>query len=185
TARHWSRRCRRRPIWRRMAMRYCCRRPAPASTCSTIMHTGRRYLSTQSVTSRCRVARSPYETRHAIANAVLAVLVGAGATAAEQSGTALQDDGVRPAVGLGHAAADAAGDGNGVFGVDFLAGFAEIRELQERALPDPPGHIHRRLTAGRLADIPGSDRDLAALGALSVCRHADTAGTGVGARHRQ
>jgi UDP-N-acetylmuramoylalanine-D-glutamate ligase len=38
---HWKKQRRKLPNWRRQAMRCCCRRPAPASTCSRTMRIAR------------------------------------------------------------------------------------------------------------------------------------------------
>src|SRR3569832_1818501 len=167
------------PNWRSAAMRRRRRRPAPASTCKAIMRIAPRCSWAQSGKSPWRAARCSHEIRLAVP------VIGSGSQADEGFHAALQDDGIRPAAGVGHSVAHAVRHGDGVFGIDFLAGLAQVCCLQELAFSRAAGDVHRRLDAGWIADVPRARPDLAKVGAVSVCHYAVLADDGVSSGNRQ
>ncbi len=159
--------------WRRPAMRCCCRPPAPAWTCSRTMRTARRCLSTPCATS-------PWKTDRISDGlpAAIRLRFRLGCQAAGRPRAAVEDDGLRPAADLGGAAADVAGHGDGVFGVDLAVGRAQVRRLHQQLFRRAPGAVHRRVDHRRRAGVPHPRRHLAKDGAVAVHRHPGAAGDG-------
>ena len=87
----------------------------------------------------------------------------------QPSRAAVEDDGLRPAAGLGHAAADAVRHGDGVLGVDRAARFAQVRAIYQTTISSCA-----RLSSSCVSLVAGlfafrvPHRDLAEGGAVPV-----------------